>query len=234
MFLSSRSALAQQQYNIQVRYGDAESTDCAGTNNCYAPNPAIVSNGDTVVWTNNDYQLHTVTKDPSNDQTRSIFFSELLKPGGKYSFIFSTAGTYHYSCRIHPWMTGEIIVEESVMPAISNSTITSIQTHPQSSNNMNKTQSPNHTTQIPNWIRNNAKWWHDNVISDSDFEKGIQYLIQQGIIQVPPTQSSGQQSNSIPPWIKTNAGWWADGQISDDEFIKGLQYMINNGIIQIN
>jgi hypothetical protein len=39
-------------------------------------------------------------------------------------------------------------------------------------------------TAIPNWIRNNAKWWADGTIGDSDFVQGIQFLIKQGIIRV--------------------------------------------------
>lgn len=41
------------------------------------------------------------------------------------------------------------------------------------------------TSVIPQWIKNNAKWWSEGSIGDADFLKGIQYLIQQGIIQVP-------------------------------------------------
>ena len=37
---------------------------------------------------------------------------------------------------------------------------------------------------VPEWIRNNAKWWSQGQISDNDFVKGIQYLVEQGIIKV--------------------------------------------------
>lgn len=37
---------------------------------------------------------------------------------------------------------------------------------------------------IPPWIKNNAKWWLDGKISDSDFLGGIQYLIRQKIISL--------------------------------------------------
>ena len=86
---------------------------------------------------------------------------------------------------------------------------------------------------IPQWIRSNAKFWHDNSIGDSDFEKGIQYLIQKGIMKIPPTQSgTGNGTNKqIPSWVKNDAGWWASSQISDDEFVKGIQYLIQQGII---
>ena len=37
---------------------------------------------------------------------------------------------------------------------------------------------------IPTWIKNNAGWWATDQIDDSSFLKGIQYLIQEGIIVV--------------------------------------------------
>jgi len=37
---------------------------------------------------------------------------------------------------------------------------------------------------IPDWIRNNAKWWGDGLITDQDYIKGLQYLISQGILKV--------------------------------------------------
>jgi len=38
--------------------------------------------------------------------------------------------------------------------------------------------------EIPSWIKNNADWWNQGLITDDDFLKGIQYLIEQGIINV--------------------------------------------------
>ena len=37
---------------------------------------------------------------------------------------------------------------------------------------------------IPDWIKNNAKWWSEGKISDDDFSKGIEYMIKVGIIKV--------------------------------------------------
>jgi hypothetical protein len=34
------------------------------------------------------------------------------------------------------------------------------------------------------WIKNNVKWWSNDLISDNEFGLGIQYLIQKGIILV--------------------------------------------------
>lgn len=87
--------------------------------------------------------------------------------------------------------------------------------------------------QIPTWIKNNAKWWSDGKISDSDFVQGIQYLIKQGRTKIPETTSGIGSSQQIPAWIKSNAGWWADGKISDSDFVSGIQYLISNGIMKI-
>ena len=37
---------------------------------------------------------------------------------------------------------------------------------------------------IPDWVRNNAKWWSEGSIGDKDFASGIQYLVKAGIINV--------------------------------------------------
>ena len=36
---------------------------------------------------------------------------------------------------------------------------------------------------IPGWIKNNAKWWADGMISEDDFLKGITYMVEKGIIR---------------------------------------------------
>ena len=37
---------------------------------------------------------------------------------------------------------------------------------------------------IPDWVKNNAKWWSEEKISNEEFLKGIKYLIEIGIIVV--------------------------------------------------
>jgi hypothetical protein len=91
------------------------------------------------------------------------------------------------------------------------------------------------SNEIPSWIKNNAGWWADGSIDDSSFVQGIQFLIQEGIMQIPPTtQGSSSDSNEIPSWIKNNAGWWADGSIDDDSFVGGIQFLIEEGIMSIS
>ena len=37
---------------------------------------------------------------------------------------------------------------------------------------------------IPDWIKNNAKWWADGQIDDESFVSGIQFLVANNIIKI--------------------------------------------------
>ena len=43
---------------------------------------------------------------------------------------------------------------------------------------------------VPEWVKNNAGWWADGQIDDLSFLQGIQYLIKEGIMVIPPTETS--------------------------------------------
>ena len=87
---------------------------------------------------------------------------------------------------------------------------------------------------VPEWVKNNAGWWADGTISESEFVSAIQHLIKEDIIVVPPTTVSAQQSEGIPDWVKNTASWWSQGSISDGEFVSGIQHLITIGIITID
>lgn len=89
--------------------------------------------------------------------------------------------------------------------------------------------------QIPQWVKNNAKWWSEGKVDDQSFLGGMQYMIKNGIMTIPSTFSnaSGTPTQQIPSWIRSSAGWWANGQISDNDFVKGIEYLISNNIIRI-
>jgi hypothetical protein len=85
---------------------------------------------------------------------------------------------------------------------------------------------------IPNWIKKNAGWWVDGTISNTDFLKGIEYLIQQEIISIPHTEKQ-HSVDKIPNWVKQNAALWFEGKIDDKTFAAGIQYLISIGIISV-
>lgn len=88
--------------------------------------------------------------------------------------------------------------------------------------------------QIPSWIKTNAEWWSQDKIDDTTFISGIQFLIKDGILNIPSTTETIQEpSSEILSWIKGNAEFWAQDLISDKDFLNGIQYLIVNGIIQV-
>ena len=85
--------------------------------------------------------------------------------------------------------------------------------------------------EIPQWIKKNADWWSKGTITDSDFLRGIEYLIQIDILKIEASNVVPSSSKEIPQWIRNNAEWWAAELISDNEFIAGIKYLIEAGII---
>jgi len=87
---------------------------------------------------------------------------------------------------------------------------------------------------IPLWIRELAKYWHNGAITDVEFSNGIGFLIKEGIIVVPETQTQKTSDEvKIPEWFKDSIGWWIDRQISDVEFAQGIEFLIKEGIIVV-
>jgi plastocyanin len=72
-------------------------------NFAFNPGTLTVKKGTTVTWTNNDAAQHQIKS--------ATFNSSQFGKGQTFSFTFNDAGTFDYSCAIHPSMLGKIIVE---------------------------------------------------------------------------------------------------------------------------
>jgi plastocyanin len=105
-----------------------EENDKNYATNYYQPNPIYLKEGQMVVWTNNDYNVHTITQRPlSVDMDTALRFdSGILSRGQSFSYIFGKEGTYNYYCTIHPWMVGQVMV------ATNTTTVTAPDTNNQS------------------------------------------------------------------------------------------------------
>jgi len=85
----------------------AVATDAVTIQNfAFSPANITVKKGATVTWTNKDSTAHTVTETDSQTGPNSGD----VNPGSSYSFTFSTPGTYHYHCSVHPEMVGTVTV----------------------------------------------------------------------------------------------------------------------------
>lgn len=82
---------------------------------------------------------------------------------------------------------------------------------------------------IPVWIKNNAKWWSEGQIEDSDFVKGIQYLIDNNILHVGTSKDDQDIRNYAVTLQKENDKLQSDNQNlqnqlqQDDEQLQQLQ-----------
>lgn len=109
MILVSTSSQAQHENSSGKLVETAAGTDAATQvmidNFVYSPVPITVKVGTTVTWINHDDIPHTV------DSTQGKFKSAALDTDDKFEFRFTEAGEYPFYCRIHPKMTGKIIVQ---------------------------------------------------------------------------------------------------------------------------
>ena len=71
----------------------------------FLPQRITVKAGTTVTWINEDDVPHTVAS------SGKLFKSKALDTADKFSFTFTTPGTYDYFCSVHPHMTGAVVVE---------------------------------------------------------------------------------------------------------------------------
>ena len=60
-------------------------------------------------------------------------------------------------------------------------------------------------TSIPDWIKNNEGWWADGQIDDGSIVSGIQWLVSNEVMQIPPTQPGEGFNNLILICTNNNA-----------------------------
>jgi plastocyanin len=75
-------------------------------NFAFTPTELTIAAGTTVEWVNRDDIPHTVVSDD-----KKTFKSNALDTDDKFSYTFTTPGTYIYFCSVHPKMTGKVIVQ---------------------------------------------------------------------------------------------------------------------------
>jgi plastocyanin len=70
-----------------------------------------ISEGDSVIWKNEDTAIHTITSGtPEGENSGSLFDSSYIAAGKSFKHTFSKSGEYDYYCTLHPFMTGQIVV----------------------------------------------------------------------------------------------------------------------------
>ena len=70
----------------------------------FTPAEITIAPGESVTWINNDGAPHGLEFSDGSSG------NDLLLPGASYSRRFDKPGTYEYSCSVHPYMTGRVLV----------------------------------------------------------------------------------------------------------------------------
>lgn len=82
-----------------------QATEVKIDNFVFSPAVVTIKVGTEVTWINKDDIPHTV------DSTEGVFKSAALDTDDKFHFRFTAAGEYPFFCRMHPKMTGKIVVQ---------------------------------------------------------------------------------------------------------------------------
>ncbi|HZE76926.1 MAG TPA: multicopper oxidase domain-containing protein [Nitrososphaeraceae archaeon] len=108
-----------QQFASQPSYSNTSKVSivrgaAALGNKAFLPDLVKIKLGNTVTWTNNDNNLHTVTSGTPNTANAGEAFDSgltaLIMPAKTYSHKFTNSGNFPYFCRVHPTMVGKIEV----------------------------------------------------------------------------------------------------------------------------
>jgi len=108
LLFSVTSLAYADSVQVVMAKGTASNTNCG--DQCYVPSTVSIAVGNSVVWKNADTTAHTATASDGS------FDTNLVPAGASASIVFNTAGTYSYSCLLHPWSKGTVVVGDPSIP----------------------------------------------------------------------------------------------------------------------
>ena len=99
-----------------------------------------------------------------------------------------------------------------------------------------------HSDEIPNWIKQYARWWVTDDITNEDFISVISHLVKTGVIlnthqfKILDNQNNDgdfiEVDTNVDPQpqsaLKTYVKGWSEGTISDSEFFNAIKYLIDD------
>jgi len=179
--------------------------------------------GDTITFTGN------VNKYDEDRKLRITIFDSTDRYLVTQKTSVNSDGTFSHSIELNKkFSDGKFIVKAQY--GNTNTTIKIISFVISSNNDATISQD----NEIPTWLKTTVGYWADGVSSDGEFVNAIKFLIEDGIIQIPPTTQGTGNTDQIPSWLKTTVGYWADGVSSDGEFINTIKFLIENGLMTIS
>jgi len=179
--------------------------------------------GDTITFTGN------VNKYDEDRKLRITIFDNTDRYLVTQKTSVNPDGTFSHSIELNKkFSDGKFIVKAQY--GNTNTTVKIISFVISSNNDTTISQD----NEIPSWLKTTVGYWADGVSSDGEFVNAIKFLIEDGIIQIPPTTQGTGNTDQIPSWLKTTVGYWADGVSSDGEFVNTIKFLIENGLMTIS
>jgi len=107
--ISKTTTIAGNTLREAVSQQTAASTEKVGAkvsiaNFTFVPAEITIAPGESVTWTNDDGAPHGL------EYADGAKGTDLLLPGASFSRQFDRPGTYDYSCAVHPYMIGRVVV----------------------------------------------------------------------------------------------------------------------------
>lgn len=101
---------------------------------------------------------------------------------------------------------------------------------------LNKAITKEMNSNVPDWVKNNARWWIEGKIPDNEFNSAIGYLIKEKVIDIPDLSSKNQENikTGVPFWVKNNVKWWIEGKITEVEFLNTIKFLVQKDIIRLS
>jgi len=116
-----------EEFKISIPFGAYNPELNTPTEVWYAPPIINIKVGDTITWSNDDKEGHTVTSGDSAGrfgwmsekqgkfgEPDGFFDSGRFMPNDSWTYTFDNTGTFSYFCTFHPWMEGIVIVEQTI------------------------------------------------------------------------------------------------------------------------
>ena len=114
-----------KNHPVTIPFGAYDPTFNTPVENWFEPPIYFIEKGDSVTWTNDDREGHTVTSGVGPGRFGWMGGEQFGEPDGyfdrgrfhegeSWSFTFDKTGLFSYYCTIHPWMEGVIFVGESI------------------------------------------------------------------------------------------------------------------------
>lgn len=110
-FMFSYTPYSADAVNNEVRVSIVRNAADLG-DRAYSPGIVEIKVGDVVTWINDDLMVHTATSKLTNGGSVATFDTGTMGPKRTFSFKFTKAGEFSYSCLFHPSMTGVVKVTE--------------------------------------------------------------------------------------------------------------------------